>query len=538
MPSQNQEKYSKIWKLLNQINCPSINEEIFSDSQKIEPSKVKQYFTKNSQYKTIKLDSLSKEDKQTIDTLQLSLNYLELNLTAVITKEGTFSEEPNHVEQIDLPSRVAEVFQKTKFQLSILEEHYIYAICPSTGKLLKSNRSFAIGDAVFYRFVGNEVFYLVVDIASLGYPKSYLYFPKTELIIISVFPGRDRKTDIDQLKTYVVTNWKSVNAYLLNRNQPEKVALIQRSHFAHHLWNELSGIYKLHDSNLLGNIDRFLVLAEPFGKFDKIFSEISLEKIRRIKREALFKESLEKNYFLIKFGLNYIKENLADRIYTMSFNQCSSAFIAEVEEAKKKHFPLLWVTIRLGDRTWVSQTEGIANILRKMAESFPNLGVVIDGFSLPYGYSYNSKIEKIIKNETDIVRQIKSLLPTGIKVYDIVGCMIYEAIVWAYAIDLYLAHKGTLQHKVGWTANKPGIVHSNKKATTAPIQWNPALWARENSLAPILIPEHYITDVTEIVNKNRNAKDLNNYDCSWEVIYEEVFKLASSIKKSKRNLYP
>ena len=332
---------------------------------------------------------------------------------------------------------------------------------PTTGKVLKSSCSFVPGtndSLVFYRFVGHEVFYLITGRPAFMFSKICLYFPRIELIVGLLPLPLSVKQKFNEFKTCMVTNWENVKSYIFSNRDAKIVAQVNTDHFAHHLMNDLSGIYKLYEAGSLGKIDKFLAIAEPLGQIDKIFSEIPSEKIERIQRKNIFEEVLKNNYFVVTVGLNNVKEDLANRIYQASLKYCSSTFLAEVEKAKKSHFPLLWVTIRLHNRTWVSQIQGIANLIKKLSEKFPNLGVVIDGFSLPYGFSGNPSIEETINQEKDTVRAIQSLLPSGIKVYDTVGCMLYESIIWAYSIDLYLSHHGTIQHKVGWTANKPGVV--------------------------------------------------------------------------------
>ena len=541
---KNGETYLKIWNALNKTSLKTLDEESSYYPTEIARGMVNQYFTQTSQYKIINLRALKEEDKRFIKSVGLSLSYLKLNRAGLITKEGVSLEESishsaefQEAEHLNLPLPVAKAFQRTKFQLDMVEEGYIYAICPSTGRILRSNRSFVPGenDAVFYRFVGNEVFYLITGRADQGFSKLCLYFPRTELIVVLWYLLSNREQTFNHFKTHLVTNYERIKAYILNNRKPQKIALVTYPHFAHHLWNELSGIYKLYESNSWYKVDRFLVVSEPLGCIDEIFPEIPSQKIERIRWNEMIEEFLDNNYFCIRFGYNYIKEDLAHRIYQISLKKCSPAFLAEIEKAKQKHFPLFWISIRLGNRTWVSQTEGIANIIKSLSKQFPNLGVVIDGFSLPERRDglIKPEHEATITKEKAVVRRILSLLTPEIKVYDTVGCMLYESIVWAHAIDLYLAHHGTIQHKVGWTANKPGVVHTNRRTLKTPVSKQSPSWARENVVVPIYIPKHHVRDVTENVEKPLFNKrpNLDNYDCDWRVIYEELLKLALSIKR-------
>ncbi|MEB3341893.1 hypothetical protein [Okeania sp.] len=76
------------------------------------------------------------------------------------------------------------------FQQTIVKTGYIYIICPSTGKILKSDKSqICLGtinfgkhkfnnSAIFYRFVGEEILYLIVSEAQGD--KGYIYFPRLD----------------------------------------------------------------------------------------------------------------------------------------------------------------------------------------------------------------------------------------------------------------------------------------------------------------------------------------------------------------------
>ncbi|ACK73259.1 Tetratricopeptide TPR_2 repeat protein [Gloeothece citriformis PCC 7424] len=559
---KNKSIYSQIWEGLNQLDLESLDGKDYLWPKKLDKKEVIRYFTQTCKYKVLDLNNLSKEDEQYIENVGLSVEYLNLNKAYLITKNGVEQESENCLWDWDkaniFPTQVhprqVKHYKKTQYQISMIKEGCIYAICPWSGKVLKSNDSLvSISETyhIFYRFSGREIFYLITG-NYWNSSKQILYFPKTDLIVDLDLAERYKETelyidDLNRFKGYLVTNWNSIKAYLLNFNKNrETVVLINTLHFAHHLMDELGGLGKLNNYNCLNQVDKFLVAAEPFGKLNEIFPAIKKERIKRIfpsekksVNKILAQEILENNFFAIRVGgFKFVTEELANQIYHISVKKCNSAFLAEVEQAKQKHFPVLWITIRLGLRTWISQVEGIANIIVKLWQDFPNLGVIIDGFSLPCGFENDSSLIKIIKNETETVRKIKALLPPEIKVYDTVGCMLYESIVWSYAVDLYLAHHGTLQHKIGWIANKTGVVHTNCqsfKINNPDMSDFLGLWVREKKIKPIYISEDYITDVVTNVSKKAVRKDLNNYECDWKVMYKELFELASLIKRADFN---
>lgn len=540
---QDGESYLSIWNALNQTTLNNWQQESSSYPTAINQQAAKQYFTQTSQQKIINLKNIRDKDRQLIESLGWSLTYLKLNRSGLINHEIVSQEEyASHFKELQCKERREHlrIAAATKFQLSTVEDGYMYAICPSTGIRLHSNRSiYYSGHLCFcwYRFVGQEVFYLITG--DHWREKLALYFPSSELIV-SLTPSQVIKAeDISLFKAYVVTDWKRIAPYILSSDKTEKVAIIWFRHFAHHLWNELSAIYQLYESNSLDKIDRFLVVNEPLGCIDEIFPEIPSEKIKLVKPQELSREILENNYFLLSLGHAFIKEELAKRVYQVSLHKCSPAFLTGVESAKKKHFPLLWISIRLGSRTWISQVEGLANVIKSLAENFPNLGVVIDGFSLPENREgfVNPQHETTIKKEKETVQKILSLLPPGIKIYDAVGCWLHQSIVLAYAIDLYLTHHGTIQHKVGWTSNKPGVVHTNKEILKLSPSVRPGSWEREKGIVPVYVPKQHIVGVDEKVythhGKWEKKTGFYNYECDWRGVYQEVFKLALSIKDKR-----
>ncbi len=545
--------YSKIWNALNQTSLEKLEEESENWPQEIDIEQAKQYFARTSQYKIIKLNSLTEEDKQFLESAGLSLTYLKQNQARLINKEGVVEENPSTLKELERLKQINPVLKdlaiKGDFQQSLVDEGCIYTICPQTGKVLSSNDSFPFKPesiAVYcYRFISSEIFYLITTPTRNLFAKGAIYFPKRELIVELHSYGSSNLPDakkINAWKAYVVSCWGKIRSYLLSDSDSETVVVVSwGGYIAHQLWNILSGIHKLWQTGNFHKVDQFLILNSEkqfFGSLEEIFPEVPPEKIQRFESPQKVNEQIwENNYFALLLGDAFIKEDLTNRIYRVSLQKCSPTLKAEIEEAKKNHFPLLWVTIRLGSRTWVNQVEGLANIIKSLSEQFPSLGVVFDGCSraeIEGKLVVDEKLEATINKEKETVRQIQSLLPPEIKVYDTVGSLMYESIVWAYAIDLSLIHWGGNLVKPVLIAGKPSVIHTNKLAYKKPLSNRWGSWQRENGIVPVYIPEEYIVDVTEEVEKKGKGdkrKTLNNYDCDWRVIYEEVLKLAKSIKR-------
>lgn len=517
---QHEDIYLHIWNTLNQTNLDNFDNARFCYPTDISQEAASRYFTRQSKYNVIDLQYLTQEDRRFIKRAGLSLKYIWLTCHKLITKEGVTSQKSSRFNH------------NIERQLSMVQEDCIYALCPITGRTISSNCSLLFTPKFcFYRFVSNEVFYLISNSVS-----ATLYFPRQELIVRTA--NRVQKSMIDEWKSYIVTNWKKIGSYLRSSERAKTVAVvgIHPSTF-HSLVDDLSGIQMLYETGNLKKIDKYLIFngLEYYGGIDEIFPEINSEKVKRIQPLEFRDEIIENNYFEIRLTERFVRDSLVKRIDRVSLKKCSSDFLAEVEAAKKNYFPLLWVNFRLGKRTWVSQVEGIANILKSLSENFPKLAVVFDGISKSVDINGNLAVtpheEEGIKKEKETLSKIQSLLPQEIKVYDIIGCPVYEVVLWAHAIDLYMAPFGGGLAKVVSIANKPGVLHTNKYG----VKVNNMLYSktRENAALSVFVPEHYIVDApndsfTKIGEVNRS------YDCDWRGIYEEVFKLASSLKSSTR----
>jgi hypothetical protein len=199
------------------------------------------------------------------------------------------------------------------------------------------------------------------------------------------------------------------------------------------------------------------------------------------------------------------------------------------------------------DRTWTNQVDGLSKIITSLAQDYPNLGIIFDGYSLATDYYANCHLHNnpnphltqkrsqldAIRAEKEIVNQIiNNLSDLGIGFFSTIGYSLYEANIWAHASDLYLAHHGTIQHKIGWLANKPGIVHCNRKIAEQKPLWVAAV--REFGIMPKYVDPSHIKDVTIQSNEGERRTDLDNYDIDWEILYKELKKLAQSIERKKK----
>jgi hypothetical protein len=508
------------------------------------------YIGNNLRPKIINLYDLNVSDITYLAEHGISYHYLSYNLQKTMMTGGHFD--------------------PLAFQLTAVNEKAIYAVCPFTGKLVTSHHSLLANiNVIFYRFESVQVFYVIT--AGLdGFKKNAIYFPQQELVVTTGMQWGFEEDDLIEMQRRMVGSFDASYGYLSKyKLSNRKVAVcIGFYHFAHHLWNELPGIERLVRKGMIDSVDKFLVLREPLGDLRQIFPEIPASKIeRKTTTDALFEEIVTNDYFVVRIGDYAMSSDTASRVYNVARKNCRPETLDKVQDARRKHSPLLWIGIRAGSRMWVNQVDGLARLIDRLHTEFPDLGVVFDGFSLPAHksdeWSNNHEFDEIVRQENQVVsgiiENLKQCRRQASGIFNIVGSSIYDANVWAHAIDVYVSPHGTLQHKVGWLANNPGVIHTN----TTRLDWrSDYIWtAVEHGIKPRYVPRTAVRDVPSIEKKqlmepsqlyaaasdynesgagilshNRRIRDwgMDDYELDWLALYSDLVDLIRSYRMMQK----
>jgi hypothetical protein len=533
--------YRELWITLNQVQLsPPVTQQLVGNNFKDVFSSVFHYFRDGSHPKIMNLRDLNESDLAYLVTQGICPDYLLRNLEKTI--RGGYRDP-------------------LAFQLTAINAKAVYAVCPFTGRLLTSCHSLLANiNVIFYRFESIQVFYVIIAGVE-GFKKNAIYFPQQELVVTTGKSWTFEEEDLIELQTRMVCNFNACYRYLSNYKISDKrlAVCIGFFHFAHHLWNELSGIDRLVRKRMIDSIDKFLVLREPLGDIRQIYPEIPADKVKhKTTIDAMFNDIVTNNYFVVRVGDYYITSDTVTRVYEVAKTNCRPETIDKMQHARRRHSPLLWIGIRVGSRTWVNQVDGLVRLIDALHTEFPGLGVVFDGFSLPADRSDessdNQEYDDILWQEnrvvSDIVERLKQHHRQTPGIFNIVGSSIYDANVWAHAIDVYVAPYGTLQHKVGWFANKPGLIHANTAVLDNQAKY---IWAAvENPIKPRYVGRAAVIDV-ENSNKTdiyREVSDFEesgpgilaaktrvegdpefaNYELDWQMLYGDLIDLIRSPK--------
>lgn len=514
---KNHSIYHSIWDKLNQIDSENLVINPGLNEVELKSEKIQSYFSPE-QVKTIQLYELQPRDINFLENTGLLLEYIKLirienhHLENIyINYFNSANEEigtiANVVEKNYLRNKAGDCqYEAVEFTQSLVTDRYMYAVCPLSGRVVKSNTSFFLGKFFLaYRFVGEEVFYILIN-DFLG-SKAGLYIPKINLCINCL--SRKRQIDsllqvVCQLQSYVVANWKEVQNYLRNSNKSlvELYGIV--GNLGHFFWQDVTGIYYLYENNILPKIDYFCIGDYEYLSLLSIFPEVPKNKLLSISGmsyEEQFRYMLQNNFLCLRMTNAFIKQSLGKRIYQGAYNLSSIDFIEEVEKAKENNDFLLWINVRTHNKAWVGQEKGYAEIIDHLSNDFPNLsiGVVFDG-------------------TPDAINCVKIIIEqTGSKLnfYNTkLNIKIYESIVWANNIDAYISVVGSGLVITSWLNDKPGIAHSDKFHLAQEIFWSQV---KEDAIPPVFLNEK---EVEQIDNRI-----YGNYRVDWQVIYTKLLNI-------------
>lgn len=518
--------YENIWNRLNQLNLR--DDENRDCEVQIQPEKAEDYFRLASRYKVITLQSLTEDDKKHLKNVGLSLPTLEL------IAQNNFALEEIYINSFaDSPKPLHEPLRLTlPYQQVLVETGYVYAVCPFSDKIVRSNQSFVINhyevarhdlQGFIYRFASSEIFYLMTG-CPLG-EKMLVYVPRLELII-NLNPALVNLArpveSINKFKSYMVSSWQQVLQYISTEAKQVIDVIGLGFNIGHYLWQDLVGLHVLIKPEIQHKLDKILIGPGDYFSCREIFPEIAAEKFIEVEDVwDVFKTVLDNNYVAFRVNGLLIEEELANKVCAVGVKKCSRDFLAQVEQAKK-HFPLLSFQIRLHSRIWRGQVEGIANIIGSLYSDFPNLGVLFDGWSVTGTEDSHSSSWSIIQKEKAMMAEIIAQIPSAINTYTAIGSTTYETVVWNQAIDLSIITIGAGIMYTSWIANKPGVVHGHTVVLDRHGYQVTTSQVRENIVPQVLIPKEFVVDYPNL-----------DYDCDWKGIYSEVIKIIENLKRDR-----
>lgn len=523
----------EIWFFLHQ-KLDSLSQSSIKFPEALDKKEIFDFFNQTSKYTFIALDKLTDEDKSKLAENKISLKSLQSVFTDSVANEQNlihnFSEFEKH-QITENPRGSIRPFQK-----SIVETNYIYSICPESQTILRSNLSFFVQlgswPYIFYRFEGKSTFYLITG-AWTG-TKIAIYYPTSELVIkvVDTLQGNSItiKALLNKLKGKTVYEWKKYYFYCVNNNPKNLGHIINYTrHLGHAFYADYAGLQYLQSNHLLNHINKVFVGEYSLAKIEKLFSELDKSKIVFSNSEDLFSKSLAENCFLVRSTSFFISDELVKTLKDYASSSCSSSF-KEESSVLANCYPLVWINVRANSRVWISQDVGLARVIKKLQQKYPQMAVIFDGWTSLEETELSPQEKAFIEKELGIVDQIKSLEPKVIY-KSVIGTTVADKLEWLKLVDFYIIPYGSA-HAFAYLYQIPGIVYSSRAhAANNKIQ-KQATSAHQSLVSPIVvsaeksqIDENLIGSITSNSALAKMGAYNEDFECDADKIYEECMSI-------------
>jgi len=409
--------------------------------------------------RVVELRHLTDGDRQLFQSLSLHERYLEAALKSSfplqreLTRQAGFTSYSGCLEGYFTP-----------VDSTLLECDCAVSCCPVCGGACTSRESYPVRDfchiLTFYRFTCHGEFFLLKGAP----PTIGLYLPEHELIIRYV----DEDLSLGQMfyrpaqLVEVLALFKQLLAANLDiALRYQRSAANRQLHYltgnfnpiGHHLINELPGMQRLIDNGLS---HRLAIVAEPlchYLELEELFPEIgrvenwrSTAESFRDQAEELLLRSLNSNAFVIAgYHNGMVQEALDRRVLSYVTARTRPGVLQRISEADRR-WPRLWVTLRTGNRSWVTQNSGLIELLTAIHPLYPHMVVIFDG----------------LPKEAPDLAVITEHLPPGLQWVDALHLQLTESIHWCHHADAHVSPVGNGGVFIS-LANIPGVYHSNSR---------------------------------------------------------------------------
>ncbi len=309
----------------------------------------------------------------------------------------------------------------------------------------------------------------------------------------------------------------------------------REQHVGHDLWNFVAGWSRLLALVPASDLSRAWVV-KPAGQLYPpapiLFPELRAAGGPRVQTAVpngrMLDAATDEGQILFWLVDDRVTDDLARRVLDWARTLCPPAFPGELAALKAGGGPMLLVTLRLGNRVWMEQEEGLVSLLRALGEEFPGLVAVLDGMNA-FNHEGTSHALMSLEAEQALAGRLAARLEGHVRVVDTIGCPLTESLMYCEAVDAYVAPVGAGMAKVRWIANKPGLAYSNT-TMLAPGHLDGWLYDnpryREAPVQAIRIPREAVTDAP---SDSKWGSMRDNYSFDWRELLGPARDLLQSL---------
>lgn len=383
-----------------------------------------------------------------------------------------------------------------RYQLETIQRGELRLPSPFSGQPVASVRSYLVKGTLFYRFDDSSEFYVAAARVNRGYPLSGLFVPSANLVLR--WDGVQDGRGWGAVRLEELMHRRSRDHGEASEASAGRVTIVMgNSNFAHHLWNQLAALEQLLAKGVNADPPEIMMIREPLGRIDRIFPEIANWKIHRPPFTPL------QDALYVYLGSYRISHAVRQRLLEHARTHVSFETGLLMQRIRRVDGPVFWFSVRTDAPTLLNQREVIRTICLRLLATNARCSILFDGFSLPEDWlsvnnrameSY-SKSAEATRSEIDaIISDLSPAVGDSQILGNIGGVRLLDSIALAEMANAYFCHKGSIQHKIAWTANKPGIIHGPRRT----LAHNPEVWHSERvdgGIPPLTVPLEFIKDV-------------------------------------------
>ena len=311
-------------------------------------------------------------------------------------------------------------------------------------------------------------------------------------------------------------------ATILQRGAAAATGLVELNapHFGHYVWNNVSAL-----GGLLGPgaLAPDFHVSRPGACF---FAPVT-ELLPELSRQPQFQVGLEPEMLalaaeqqaVLAFGKDMeISSAIAGRVLGWATRTCPPAGLAMLRQLRAAPGPLVLLGLRLGNRAWLEQAEGLVALAEALAARPGGASFVLDGMvgGLPMGWTHQlMSLDAEMALAAQVMAGIRRFAPCE----SVVGASMAESLVACDLCDIFVAPGGSGLARYKWLANKPGVLLSNRVALdhTHPEGWGVRAFEhhREGGIPSRFIAPEAVRDVPA---EEREGLIHANFSLDWRVV--------------------
>ncbi|GGJ44835.1 hypothetical protein [Neoroseomonas lacus] len=395
------------------------------------------------------------------------------------------------------------------YQRDLIIKGHFELPSPITQEPMRPLGSVVLGHlSVFYQCFAPEEIWIGGTMLGAGFPLDSIYLPERRLVICWGHPVWSMTAQNALTLERIVAAFQAGTAKGLS-SPASIVVLTGDSNFAHHMWNQLGALDAIANAGV-ATLD-IIAIYEPLGRVQEIFPEQKCWSVTR--KWAHETEGLNRvGVLFVPLGGSLVTASMQERLAQYIKRTVNARFLARPPNRTR-----FWISIRTRNRTATNQVELISGLCQAIAGQYPGCEIVLDGHSLPDDMhrlraAGESVPMEAIDSDREILNAVKAATASRhvkCSIIDGVGLNILESIAIASTCAFYVCHHGTVQHKIGWFAPVPGVVHCNAET----LRTHPAGWVADNAegaVLPSYIPLELVEDVLGDVSGDPQQRELRH----------------------------